>query len=177
MGFGFNLFFVFILIPLIGILSILYFITKKKFFGKSVGIIILGILTLTLISGITQWITAKKILTKKDYYGEYIINREYFKGKQTDWQYENYRFKINENDSIYFYKTIGNRIIETYKGQITTVNPYGSERLIIKMENPTIHILETNPTIYRSSWNFYLVFNSPKFKNMYFKKGEWKSLK
>lgn len=176
MGFGFNLFLIFILIPLIGILLILFGITKNKFFGKSIGFIIIGILSLMVISGISQWIKSKKVLTKEDYYGEYIINRDFFKGKQSDWQYENYRFKITEKDSILFFVMQQGKVLKTYKGKIKTVNPYGSERIVIEMEKPTIHILETNPTIYRSSCDFYLVFNSAKFKNMYFKKGEWKPL-
>ena len=51
-----------------------------------------------------------------------------------------------------------------------------SERLIIKMEQPTHHIMTSNPTTYRSARSFYLVFYSPKFNNVYFKKGQWKTL-
>ena len=177
MGFGFNLFLIFILLPLIGIFAILYGLTKKKIFGKSIFYIIIGIFSIMIISGTTQWLRSKKVLTKADYYGEYIIDRNFFKGKQANWQYETYRFKITEKDSIYFYVTNFDKIIKTYKGRIKTVSPYGSERLIIEMEKPTIHILETNPTIYRNSWGFYLVFNSQKFKNMYFKKGKWNAAK
>jgi hypothetical protein len=39
------------------------------------------------------------------------------------------------------------------------------------MEQPTHHIMTSNPTTYRSAWSFYLVFYSPKFNNVYFKKG------
>src|SRR4051812_5379886 len=41
-------------------------------------------------------------------------------------------------------------------------------KLIINMEQPTHHILTSNPTTYRSAWSFYLIFNSPKFGNMFF---------
>jgi len=44
------------------------------------------------------------------------------------------------------------------------------------MTQPTIHILASNPTTYRNAWNFYLVFNSPKFGNMFFKKGKWEEI-
>ena len=59
----------------------------------------------------------EKKLTKKDYYGSYIINRNYFAGKQADWQYDHFRFEIRDNDSIYFYMTDKERISKIYKGQ------------------------------------------------------------
>ena len=37
-------------------------------------------------------------------------------------------------------------------------------------------LLVENPTTYRSAWSFYLVFYSPKFNNVYFKKGSWESI-
>ena len=176
MGFGFNLFFVFILVPLIGILLVTWLLTRKKIFGKTLGLICLGIFALAFLSFIAQWLTAKTELEKKDYYGVYIVNRDYFSGRQADWQYDNFRFEIKENDSIYFHLTDKEKILKTYKGIITTTKPYSSERLIINMEQPTHHIMTSNPTTYRSAWSFYLVFYSPKFNNVYFKKEKWKSL-
>ena len=174
MGFGFNLFFVFILVPFTGILLVLWLLTRKKIFGKTLGLIWLIIFVLTLLSGIVQWLTAKKELKKKDYYGQYIVNRKYFPGRQADWQYDNFRFEIKSNDSIYFYVTDKEKILKTYGGTFATTKSYSSERLIINMEQPTHHILTSNPTIFRSTWSFYLVFYSPKFNNVYFKKGQWK---
>ncbi|WP_413533209.1 hypothetical protein [Empedobacter brevis] len=176
MGFGFNLFFVFILIPLTVIFLSIWLITKKKFIGKTLGIIWIGIFCLVMVASLIQWLTSKTKLNKKDFYGEYIINRNYFPGKQADWQYENFRFEIKNNDSIYFYITDKENVIKTYKGVISTIKPYNSERLRIHMQQPTHHILSQNPTIYRSSWSFYLVFNSQKLSNVYFKKGKWKSI-
>ena len=123
-------------------------------------------------------IKAKTVLDKEDYYGQYIIDRNYFKWKQANWQYDNFRFEIKENDSLYFYITHKERVLKTYKGTIKTTDPsiYKSIRLSINMEQPTTHILKTDPTIYRSAWSFYLVFHSPKFNNVYFKKGQWKAL-
>ncbi|TAE89990.1 MAG: hypothetical protein EAY81_01375, partial [Bacteroidetes bacterium] len=125
-----------------------------------------------------QWLTAKTELKKKDYYGQYIVNRNYFPGIQADWQYNHFRFEIKENDSIYFYLTDKEKILKTYVGTITTTyrSQYSSARLIINMEQPTHHILTSNPTTYRSTWSFYLVFDSPKFNNVFFKKGQWKPL-
>lgn len=176
MGFGFNLFVASILIPLTGILLLIWLFTKKKIFGNTVAQIWIGIFGLVLLSGIIKSLTVKTELKKKDYYGHYIVNRDYFPGKQADWQYENFRFEIKDNDSIYFYVTNKEKILKTYRGTITTTETYYSERLIINMEKPSHHIMTSDPTTYRSAWSFYLVFNSPKFNNVYFKKGEWKPL-
>ena len=168
--------FIFVLLPISIILFLLWIFTKKKIFG--IGLLIMwgGLISLLLLSFILRPLWEKKILDKSDFYGEYIIDRNYFSGKQADWQYNHFRFEIKENDSIYFYVTDGEIINKTYKGKISTLTPYKSARLVIEMEKPTHHILTTNPTIYREVWDFFMVFNSPRFHNMYFRKGEWKKI-
>lgn len=177
MGFGFNLFFIFILVPATIILLLVWLFSKKQIFGKTLGIVWLSILSLALFSYIVQALTSKKELKKKDYYGQYIVDRGFFAGKQADWQYNNFRFEITENDSIYFYVTKNEKILQTFRGTIATTQPYSSERLIINMQQPTHHIVASNPTTYRSAWSFYLVFESSKFNNVYFKKGQWTPIK
>jgi hypothetical protein len=167
---------VFILFPLTVILLLIWLFSGKKLFGKTIGLIWIGIIGLVVFSMTINWLTSKTELEKKDYYGQYIINRDFFPGKQADWQYENFRFEIKENDSIYFYVTDKEKILKTYRGTITTTESYVSKRLIVNMEQPTNHILKSNPTTYRSTWSFILVFYSSKFNNVYFKKGEWKPL-
>ncbi|BDD01457.1 hypothetical protein [Persicobacter psychrovividus] len=176
MGFGFNLFFIFILVPLTGILLIAWLLSRKLWIGKILGFIWLGIFGLALLSGIVQWLTSKTELDKDDYYGEYVINRDYFKGEQTDWQYNHFRFEITDEDSIFFYVTDKEKILKTYRGTIKTTTPYSSARLIIEMDQPTHHIMTSNPTTYRSAWDFYLVFKSPKIYNVFFEKGKWKPI-
>ena len=173
MGFGFNLFFVFILIPVLALLFIVLIITGKKYLSKTITGIIIGVFSLVLFSYITNLIISKKRLYKKDYYGTYIIDRSHFPGKQADWQFNSFRFEIKENDSVYFYCTVRNRICKTFKGYISTVKSYNSERLVLHMPEPTHHIIKDNPTLYRSMWDFYLVFDSEKFGNVFFKKGKW----
>jgi hypothetical protein len=172
------MFLILFIFPLSIILLLIWAITRKKIFGKILGYFWLGLLGLFCLGTIIKLLTDKKELDKEDYYGSYIVNREFFKGKQTDWQYDNFRFEIKDNDSIYFYVTDKEKILKTYRGTIKTTDPsqYSSERLIINMEQPTHHILTSNPTTYRSAWHFYLVFHSPKFNNVYFKKGQWEPL-
>jgi hypothetical protein len=176
MGFGFNLFFIFILVPLTGILVFTWLLTRKKIFGILLGLMWLGVFGLVILSGTVKTLSTKKELDKNDYYGQYIVNRDYFPGRQSDWQYNNFRFEIKENDSMYFHVTDKEKIVKTYHGTITTTKPYSSERLVLSMDQPTHHILTSNPTTYRSAWSFYLVFYSPKFNNVYFKKGQWTPL-
>jgi len=180
MGFGFNLFFVFIVIPLLllstELLLITWLITQKKIFGKVLGVIWLGVFGFVFFLTTLQWLLSDKELKKKDYYGQYIVNRDYFKGEQADWQYNTFRFEIVDNDSIFFYVTDKEKILKTYKGTVSMTTYYRSARLKIDMEQPSHHIMSSNPTTYRSTWSFYLVFYSPKFNNVFFKKGKWKPI-
>ncbi len=164
--------------PLTIILLVLWLVTRKKIFGKVLGYFWLSLFGLVILGTIIRLLTDKKVLEKKDYYGEYIVDLDYFSGTQANWQYENFRFEIKDNDSIYFYLTKKERILKTFRGTIKTTDPnqYSSERLIINIEQPSHHILTSNPTTYRRAWSFNLVFNSPKFNNVYFKKGQWKPL-
>ncbi len=70
------LFILFILLPLTGITVIVW------------GVVLSCILMLAILN----WFFVKTELDKSDYYGEYVINRDYFKGEQTDWQYNHFRF-------------------------------------------------------------------------------------
>lgn len=173
MGFGFTLLFIVIVVPVVIILFILWLINPKKIFLKSIAWIFISLFSLIALSGILRTLTSKKILSKDDYYGTYVIDKEIIPGKQADWQYNHFRFEIKDNDSIYFYVTDKNKIIQTYKGKIATVKPGNSERLVLHMPQPTHHVVTTNPTIYRSAWDFTLVFDSPEFGNMFFTKGRW----
>jgi len=170
------LFFLFVLAPLTVIFLLAWMVSGQKIFGNIIGLFWFGLIVLFVIGTICRLLTDKKVLKKEDYYGEYIVNRDYFPGKQADWQYNNFRFEIKENDSIYFYVTDNEKILKTFRGSITTTKNYSSERLIINMEQPTHHILTSNPTTYRSAWDFYLVFYSPLFNNVYFEKGEWENI-
>ncbi len=177
MGFGFNLGMIFIIIPVSILLFILGVITKKKIFSIIFFSIWTVIIASVVLTSIIQFLMPDNKLDKDDYYGEYIIDREFFSGKESDWQYNRYRMEIKESDSIFLYTYDKEKLVATHKGGITTVQPYGSERLVIHMEKPNHHITNTNPTVYREGWgSFYLVFYSTKFHNMYFRKGNWKRM-
>lgn len=176
MGFGFNLLMVFVILPLTMLLLLMWLISKKRIIGKVLFVMSAGIFGLVFLATLMNLLTSKKVLDKNDYYGEYTIDRNYFSGKQADWQYNHFRFEITENDSIFFYVTDKEDVIETYKGTIDVSYRYKSAVLVIDMEQETHHILTSNPTIYREAWGFFLVFQSPKFYNTYFRKNAWESI-
>jgi hypothetical protein len=174
MGIGFNLLILLVILPITIILLIVWFITRKVLYGRVLGIVWLMILGLCILAWTTQALTGKKKLKKNDFYGHYIINRNYFPGKDADWQYDSFQFEIKDNDTFYFHIMDAGKIVKTINGTIQTVKPYQSQRLILNVRQPRSHIIDSIPTIYRDSWNFYLVFHSPKFGNMYYMKGKWK---
>ena len=65
MGFGFNLFFVFLLIPLTVILLVIWLLTRKKFFGNVIGFVWVGIFGFMFFALTVRWLTTKKELKKK----------------------------------------------------------------------------------------------------------------
>lgn len=161
---------------LIILIIVLLVLGRKQNIRKDLIVIGVTLFILVLSFFIVHILTAKKILEKEDFYGEYIIDRDFFSGKNADWQYRTYRFEIKENDSLYFYITKEGKNTKTLSGTISTIKPFTSSRLIINMRNSDYHILKTNPTIYREVWGFYLVFDSSKYGNMFFRKGVWKDV-
>jgi hypothetical protein len=176
MGFGFNLGMIFIVMPLTLILAVLWGTSKKELFANSLLTMWGGIILLVIFSLTVQYFSKKIVLEKDDYYGHYIIDRSYFPGKQADWQYNHFRFEIKTDNTLSLYETEEEKIIKTWQGRIETISPYESARLVLKVDSPTHHILNENPTTYRAWRSFYLVFKSKKFNNMFFKKGEWKPI-
>ena len=96
------------------LLLLMWAITRNKVIGKILGYFWIGLFGLYLLGTAIKLLTYKKELKRKNYYGKYVINRDYFKDKQANWQYDHLRFEIKENDSIYFYET------DKEKKQITT---------------------------------------------------------
>jgi hypothetical protein len=45
---------------------------------------------------------ANKLLFKEDFYGQYVIDRNYFKGIQANWQYNNFKFEIKKKAAFIF---------------------------------------------------------------------------
>jgi hypothetical protein len=176
MGFGFNLGMIFIILPLTIILLLVWLISRKKIFEKTVLLIWIGIFGLIALVSILKVFTDKKELDQDDIYGEYIIDRTKFSGEQSDWQYNHFKFEIKEDNTILFYEIENDKILKTHKGTVGFHSAYKRPRIIIDIDKPRHHIIENKPTLYRSIWSFYYVFESPKFGNVFFTKGKWKPI-
>ncbi|MFD1468588.1 hypothetical protein ACFQ48_10165 [Hymenobacter caeli] len=92
MGFGFNLFFIFILLPLTVLLVLVWAGSGKIIFGKILLGIWAGIISLVLFVGMVNFLGPKPYLDKDDFYGQYVIDRNQYPGKQADWQYKSFKF-------------------------------------------------------------------------------------
>jgi hypothetical protein len=173
----FALAFLFLIFLAISILLwVLKLIFKKKIFRTlNIGLWI-TFMTLPFLIMILDFFNTKTELKKDDIQGSYIINRKKCPGKQADWQYNHYRFKITEDNKIYFYITENKSIIKTIEGTVEYKEGYASPHLKLNFEEPKFHIIEENPTLYREIWTFYYIFESSKYGNMFFTKGNWKPI-
>ena len=166
-----------LIVPATFILLIIWLITKNNIFGKIAGSLWLGLFSLIGLFFILSIFKTKKEIEKDDIYGDYIINRNKCPGKQANWQYNHYKFKITQDNKIYFYITDKEKIIKTIEGTVEIKDYYTpSPRLKINFDEPRFHIIQDNPTLYREIWTFYYVFHSDKFDNMFFTKGNWSSI-
>ena len=109
-------------------------------------------------------LTAHKII------GEYRIDKNFYPGKNADWQYDHYRFTITKTDSIYFYVTNKDTVLQAFKGKIKySIGP--PDLWIIQIDS-SHQIIKHPPTLYRSHKKFYYVFKSDLYGNMFFRKQE-----
>ena len=162
--------------PITIILSLIWLFTRKKIFGQLIVIMWGGIIGLYLVLSVLSIFWKKKEVERSDIYGEYIIDRQQFPGRQADWQYNHYSFEITKQNEFLFYCRNKYKIIKTYKGKVEFVTGYNSPRLIINVDTPKHHVIEEKPTLYREVWKFFYVFKSPKYGNMFFSKGRWKPI-
>ncbi len=176
MGFGFNLLFALVLVPLTGVLLIIWLITRKKVFGITLGFIWLGIVGLIFLAASTRLLSGKKEVKREDIYGTYIIDRTKFPGKQADWQYDHFRFEITKQNKFIFYQTEKDKIIKTNDGTVNFLEFDNRPRIVLHVDTPRHHIIEDWPTLYRKGGTFYYVFKSPKFGNVFFTKGKWEPI-
>jgi hypothetical protein len=170
---GFSILFAFLFLFLFGstlLLVIIWVISKEEIYGKILGTIWLTVLSLIIFFWLLNFLNSKTELSENDIYGDYVIDKKMFKGKQADWQYEHFKFTITKSNIMDFHIMENGKIVKTISGKIGFKQFYASPRLVMKFEEPKFHILKQNPTLYRSNWSYYYVFESSKYGNMFFKK-------
>jgi hypothetical protein len=188
MGKGIAILFYIIMLPTTGILILTWIVTYIKWKKHTAFFVLLSIWGLfTFLTGLL-WFSAPyfrpMILTQKDITGNYIIDRDKFPGKQADWQYENFRFSITDNNELIFESRIydnkwkADTVKVSYSSGYYDIDrkEYCNRKLRVHSDSTNHHIIRDNPTLYRQSFNdFYYVFESIKFGNVFFKKGQWKN--
>jgi len=168
--------FIFVLLPASGVLLFLWLTTQKKLFGQILGLIWLGVFGLIALVSILQMFSNQNGIKKSKIYGQYVIDRTKFSGKQANWQYDHFRFEIKKNNEMIFHQTNGNHITKTDTFEIEFVENYLSDRIKFKQNYNRHHIVKNNPTLYRQTWSFHYVFYSEKFGNVFFTKRKWKPI-
>jgi len=156
--------------PLTVILAIIWAISSKAVFGKILGLMWAGIFALIALIVVLQIFTTKMQVTKPKIYGKYIIDKSKFPGEQADWQYANFKFEITKDNMLHFSYKISGDEFKTDLIPTKFLEQYYSDRLVIGKDTTRHHIIVDNPTLYRDVWNFYYVFESEKFGNVFFKK-------
>ena len=185
---GITLFFYFVLLPLSGWLVLTWIVTLCKFKRYSTFLFLLDFWGVLIFGTCSLWISQSYfkpiVLTQKDIYGTYVIDRDQFPGKQADWQYDNFRFTITPELKMIFesrlYEGIWRKEIvdDSFSTGYFDLNKkqYCNKRIRLHSDLTNHHIIRDNPTLYRKKFNaFYYVFNSEKFGNVFFKKGQWEN--
>ena len=168
MGFGFNLFvFPFLVFSTIGLI-IIFIISKNKTWLKILAGIWIFIVLLFVNASLTSKFHKPFIVTKELTVGTYRIDKSFYPGKNADWQYDHFRFKISPNDSLYFYVINNDTAINVFKGKLSYST--GTQATWIIQTDTTHHVIKYPPTLYRERHNFYHVFRSDKYGNMFFRK-------
>lgn len=187
MGKGIPMFFYLILLPLTAMLLLTWgviYLRWKKHTAFYIllafwGFFIFG----TVLLRITEPYFKPMILTNKDIIGDYIVDKNKFPGRQADWQYENFKFTINENDELIFQSRIYDNVWKSDTVKVSYSSgyydldkkEYCNRKLRVHSDSTTHHIIRDNPTLFRQNFNcFYYVFESEEFGNVFFKKGQWK---
>jgi 4-amino-4-deoxy-L-arabinose transferase-like glycosyltransferase len=148
---------------------------RKRALKVLIRLWLIPIILFTLWIGL-HLLTEKMQVEQNDYYGEYVVDLEKYPGKQANWQYNHYRFKISKDNKIHLFKTDGDKILHEYIARVTFNNDFSNSRLRIKTSAPRPHIFKTQPTLYRTVWSYYLTFDSTNYGRMFFKKGEWEPI-
>lgn len=153
------------------ILLLLYYGTKNKVFKKLfIGywlFFILSFVSLLLVG----FINSPTTVDKEDIYGIYEVDKDMFRGKNADWQFQHFSFEIKESGTFYFYEYYDNgKISSKHTGNVEFIEGYASPHLRLSNVKPEHQIVDNEPLLVRNKWNFNYVFKSKKFGNVFFKK-------
>jgi|GEM_PF-2952344 len=170
------------LVALLGLLaaSVLVALVYGLYTGKEWGVwqfvrnTVIAFIGLLLATRFVVLFTTPMQVDPCDVYGEYVIDRRMFPGKNAEWQYATYRLEITEDDVLKLYQFNDNVLEKSHEVPVILLRHYRNTRLKLKPENvPRHHLLREQPIMVRRPWSFYYVFHSPHYGNMYFRKKGW----
>jgi hypothetical protein len=115
----------------------------------------------------------KMNVTRSNIYGTYVIDRSRYAGKQADWQYDHFKFKIEQPDKFTFYVMEEDTLVAFYRAKVIFSERFPRRIALEMIDTPAHHIIAENPTLYREPYSFYYVFNSKKLGNVFFTKKKW----
>jgi len=153
------------------IFLVIYYITKNKIFKRLfIGYWLFFILSY-LILLVVGFINSPTTVDKEDIFGKYEIDKDMFKGNDANWQFQHFSFEINKNEEFVFFEYYDSgKIKSKHKGNVEFIEGYASPHLKLDHVEPKHQIVENEPLLVRNKWEFYYVFKSKKFGNVFFKK-------
>lgn len=169
MGFGFNLIGFPILVASTIVLLVYYLASKKKIALFLLSGLLLMTTILITIGIISDYLNKPIQLTKQSIIGEYRIDTTFYPGKNASWQYKHYKFYITKTDSILFVVMNDNdEPFKIYSHKIAYSNTRNKLWSIIA--DSTNKVISNQPILFRGHDNFYYVFKTKPFGNMFFRK-------
>lgn len=140
-----------------------------KILGVAWGVFLL----LIVVTYLCQPMLKPVVLEKDDIYGKYRVDKTKYSGRQADWQHDHHLIEINSNDTLtlYIFDDNGHTIKEEKVKISFNEGWVNAPRIVIHSDLTSNHIIKSSPTLYRKRFfNFYYVFESELYGNMFFKK-------
>lgn len=168
MGFGFNIIVIPVLILFTGGAAFYYLYKRNKTALQLLAVLAGTVILLFVISIVKRRNEQPIPLSKKDIIGNYRIDKHFYPGRNTNWQYDHFRFTITSTDSIYFFITRKDTVIKIMKQKLVY---FGGPPDLWRIEGDSLHhIIKHPPVLYRGHKKFYYVFHSAHYGNIFFRK-------
>lgn len=131
----------------------------------------LAFVGLVISLGIYGKITSPMNVDRDHVIGIYRVDRDMFPGPNADWQHDHFILEIADPGMVILRSKDVNGNWHQYSRPFTPVYYTNYRwRFLTEGDSTEHHILANTPTLYREPWNFYYVFRSPRFGNMFFRK-------
>lgn len=170
----FSMLFCLIWMPLTVIFLFAWSFSGNKIYGYL--LLILWSIPFILWAILSIMYPSKMDVRRADIYGTYVIDRSHYAGKQADWQYDHFKFKIEQPDNFTFYVMEKDTLVAFYRAKLRFSQRFPQRFALEMIDTPPHHIIAENPILYRVPHSFYYVFHSKKLGNVFFTKKKWYQL-